>query len=69
MTIEHRRRAVEWFLLLKEVPIQHAHQHADPPAPAQPKTAAPEPDGPALYGTGLDASEGLWRRTGWIGQH
>lgn len=68
MTIEHRRRAVEWYLLLKEVPIERAHEHSDPPAPARPRPTAEEPHTPALYGTGLDANEGLWLRSGWAGR-
>ena len=31
MTIEHRRRAIEWFLLLREVPLDLAHQHTHIP--------------------------------------
>lgn len=68
MTIEHRRRAVEWFLLLREVPLERAHQHAHTPEPAVPQTVQ-EHLGPELYGTGLDATEGLWHRSGWIGDH
>jgi hypothetical protein len=25
--------------------------------------------GPELYGTGLETFEGLWHRSGWIGEH
>ncbi|MGX4514719.1 hypothetical protein ACWJV6_20920, partial [Clostridioides difficile] len=32
MPITHHSRAVEWFLLLHEVPIDHAHRHAHTPA-------------------------------------
>lgn len=65
---EHRRRAVEWFLLLREVPLERAHQHAHVPEPTAPQ-AVEEHLGPELYGTGLDAAEGLWHRSGWIGEH
>ncbi len=68
MSIEHRRRAVEWFLLLREIPLEQAHNHADPPTPARPSPATEEPDRPALYDTGPDAAEGLWLRTGWAGR-
>lgn len=68
MTEHHRRRAVEWFLLLHEIPLEHAHQHAQQPQPRPPK-AENERLGPALYDTGLTAEEGLWHRTGWIGEH
>ena len=68
MTIEHRRRAVEWFLLLREVPLEHAHKHAAIPAP--PPTPEPEESlGPDLYGTALSPEEGLWQRAGWISEH
>jgi hypothetical protein len=53
MPIEHRRRAVEWFLLLHEIPLDHAHEHASIPAPVPAPPAPEEPLGPALYGTGL----------------
>ncbi|QTX06334.1 IS1249 family transposase [Agromyces archimandritae] len=68
MPIEHRKRAAEWFLLLHEIPINHAHEHATLPAPA-PRPARNETTGqPTLYDTGLDATEGLWLRTGWAGR-
>ena len=68
MTEEHRRRAVEWFLTLHEMRLDQALDHARP-APAPPAPTPPEqPTGPALYDTGLDASEGLWLRTGWAGR-
>lgn len=69
MSIQHRRRAVEWFLLLREIPLERAHQHADEPRPRPAPQTAEEPIGPALYGTGLSAEEGLWHRSGWIGDH
>lgn len=72
MPIEHQRRAIEWFLLLHEVPIDHAHRHAHAPTPPTPHKD-PHIDldapSPALYGNGLDATEGLWLRTGWAGRH
>ncbi|MEL4403040.1 hypothetical protein AAEJ42_22675, partial [Shewanella algae] len=63
-----RRRAVEWFLLIQEIPLEHAHRHATKPAPT---TTAVEPDdagAPPLYDTALSAEEGLWMRTGWAGR-
>lgn len=68
MTIQHRRRAVEWFLLLHEIPIEHAHRHAQAHQP-RPQQPTEQPLGPELHGTGLDPTEGLWARSGWIGQH
>lgn len=68
MPTEHRRKAVEWFLLLHEIPIDHAHRHTTTPTPA---TTPDEPDNaeqPALYDTALSAEEGLWIRTGWAGR-
>jgi len=67
MPISHRRRAVEWFLLLQEVPINQAHKHAHRPEPERPQSPA-EPLGPALYDTALSSEEGLWIRTGWAGR-
>ncbi|MCM3613513.1 hypothetical protein M3672_03565 [Microbacterium enclense] len=68
MPTAHRRKAVEWFLLLQEIPLEHAHRHATKPAPASPP---PEPDdtgAPPLYDTALSTEEGLWMRTGWAGR-
>jgi len=68
MPITHRRRAVEWFLLLHEIPIDQAHKHAHRPEPKQPELPADESLGPAFYDTALSAEEGLWTRTGWAGR-
>jgi hypothetical protein len=72
MTIHRRRRAVEWFLTLHELPIDDALTLAlaqsSEPGQDTVKTTDNEPLGPALYDTGLDASEGLWLRTGWAGR-
>lgn len=69
MTEQHRRRAVEWFLVLHELPLEQALDLAHPATPAARQPPTEEPDGPELYGTGLDATEGLWSRAGWIGEH
>lgn len=68
MPIEHRRRAVEWFLLLQEIPIDNAHHYAHRPEPAPRRIIDEEPDTPTLYDNALDPSEGLWLRTGWAGR-
>jgi len=68
MPIEHRRRAAEWFLLLREIPISQAHKHAQPAQPPQPAPTKEEPIGPALYDNALSAEEGLWHRSGWAGR-
>lgn len=66
MPIEHRRHAVEWFLLLHEIPIEHAYRHAVKPALPAGRSEHEELIEPALYDTGLAAEEGLWRRSGWL---
>lgn len=68
MTEAHRRRAVEWFLTLHELPLEHALELARPEP--QPSTASAPNDqiNHTLYDTGLDPTEGLWRRTGWAGR-
>lgn len=68
MSEHHRRRAVEWFLVLHELPLEQALAIAQAKPAPDPVTAPDEPNGPALYDTGLDANEGLWLRTGWAGR-
>lgn len=68
MSEEHRRRAVEWFLTLHELPLEHALDLAKPVEPVTAPAPVEEPIGPALYDTGLDAGEGLWPRAGWAGR-
>ena len=68
MSEEHRRRAVEWFLVLHELPLERALTLARTEPKPEPATEPDEPHGPALYDTGLDAGEGLWLRTGWAGR-
>lgn len=74
MPEEHQRRAIEWWLylhsefpdpalVLKEHPLGNP-QRAKPPRPGPDDATAPAP----LYDTGLDASEGLWLRSGWAGR-
>lgn len=71
MTEEHMKRAAEWFLTLKEIPIGQIHEFlaqytaaepADIPRPTEPD------DQPSLYDNGLDSSEGLYLRAGWAGR-
>jgi hypothetical protein len=66
MPLEHRRRAVEWFLLLREIPLERALAHANQPAQSPPAITTPEPDEPPLYDTSLSPDEGLWHRSGWL---
>lgn len=72
MSEEHRKRAVEWFLTLRQLPLEQALTLAiTVPAITEQLETEPEEeptDGPALYGNGLDATEGLWARAGWAGR-
>lgn len=60
MNETHMKRAAEWFLTLKELPINRAHeliQHQQPPT--EPPTEKPDKHSPvpAPYDTSLDPSE------------
>lgn len=73
MSEDHRRRAIEWFLVLRQMHPDEALTLALAPAPTPEPDELDQPDpedigGPALYDTGLDATEGLWERTGWAGR-
>lgn len=74
MTEAHRRRAVEWLLALRQMGLDEALALALSPAhpdDAEHEDNSPEPedlDSPALYGTALDATEGLWERARWAGR-
>jgi len=71
MTEPHRRRAVEWFLTLHELPIEHALDLAkQTPQLAVPTTTGSDEhdNDTSPYDNGLSADEGLWMRTGWAGR-
>lgn len=68
MSEDHRRRAVEWFLVLHELPLERAFSLAHPAPNPEPAAEPDKPYGPALYDNGLDPGEGLWLRTGWAGR-
>lgn len=71
MTEAHMKRAAEWFLTLREIPLDAALSLANEATTTTSETApAPdtEPDGPALFDTALSADEGLWTRSGWAGR-
>lgn len=70
MSEAHMKRAAEWFLTLKEVPLDRAHEFIHHQRPVtEPRIEEPEEDPtPTFYDTGLDASEGLWLRSGWAGR-
>lgn len=72
MSEEHMKRAAEWFLTQRS----HEHQNiydliktADQTKAKPRKKVDDEPIGPAAYGTGLAAEEGLWLRSGWAGRN
>lgn len=72
MPTEHQKRVAEWFALKQAGLLQTAYSFItpeviNPPVDPRPRFTEPDP-GPELYGTGLDASEGLWLRKGWGGQ-
>ena len=71
MSEAHMKRAAEWFLTLKEIPLNRVHELTTNTSPARPDTEQEETtrdDAPSLYDTELDASEGLWLRAGWAGR-
>lgn len=72
MPIEHQKRTAEWVLferagLLHTAATMITDDAIHPPQKRRPRFTEPDP-GPELYGTGLDADEGLWTRTGWGGR-
>lgn len=71
MSESHMKRAAEWFLTLREIPLDRAHELITPLAATPNATVADqveEPTGPAFYDNALSADEGLWLRTGWAGR-
>ncbi|MWB97324.1 IS1249 family transposase, partial [Agromyces seonyuensis] len=67
MSEEHRRRAVEWFLTLHELPLEQALALAKTTPPSPTNKATP-PEHASPYDTGLSDEEGLWTRKGWAGR-
>lgn len=70
MSVEHQRRAIEWWLFAHAITpapptslIRPGHLEAPPK-----RQALEQPIGPASYDTGLSAEEGLWHRRGWAGR-
>lgn len=66
MSEEHRRRAVEWFLVTRELDLTDAIKSADP---IPKNTATPQPDDQIsriVYDTAPTAEEGLWARSGHV---
>lgn len=71
MSEPHMKRAAEWFLTLKEIPITETHRfitHSSSTTEKLVEQPDEEPDVPVFYDTGLDAAEGLWLRAGWAGR-
>lgn len=77
MPEDHMIAAVDWLCYTHTANPKPARQilkeweHNGRPArriiPTKNTPPIPEPDGPARYGTGLSAEEGLWTRKGWAG--
>lgn len=71
MSEAHMKRAAEWFLTMREIPLERAHDliTAPPPEPKnENKAETEELSSSSLYDTALDPTEGLWLRTGWAGR-
>lgn len=72
LPVEHRRRAVEWYLHQRSdnPPPPHRlirEEHYKPATPLPPITDD-EPAGPEELGTATTDEEGLWARSGWAGR-
>lgn len=71
MSEAHMKRAAEWFLTLREIPLERAHEFITQHPSSETAQAISQPDepiGPEFYDTALSADEGLWVRTGWAGR-
>ncbi|MGO1539781.1 MAG: IS1249 family transposase [Leucobacter sp.] len=71
MSIEHQKRAAEWVLIERAGLLHTAGSmpRAAAGTSQQRRRCFTEPDpGPVHYDTGLDATEGLWLRSGWAGK-
>ena len=69
MSEAHMKRAAEWFLTLREIPLERAHELISNTTPTTAVIETrEEPVGPVLYDTELSTDEGLWLRTGWAGR-
>lgn len=69
----HQKRALEWWLYTNTKPVRptsamldHSPEPNDQPDPV---TDEEHTSSTSLYDTGLSAEEGLWTRSGWIGDH
>ena len=67
MSEAHMKRAAEWFLTLREIPIELITQEPSSKT-VEAVDQREEPVRPALYDTALSADEGLWIRSGWAGR-
>lgn len=71
MSVEHQKRAAEWVLIQRAGLLYTASSMplAQKPTKQKRRPRFTEPDpGPVIYDSGLDASEGLWLRSGWAGK-
>lgn len=72
MSESHMKRAAEWFLTLREIPLDRVHELVTRSASGtstERVEPASEPIGPVLYDTALSPDEGLWLRAGWAGRN
>lgn len=69
----HQKRAMEWWLYTHCATAGTPHTLITNPSPEPAEDTDPdkddEPTSATLYDTGLAAEEGLWERSGWIGDH
>ena len=67
MTEPHMKRAAEWFLTLREIPLDRAHKLIAGTPTVDPDATTEDQDDvepKSLYDTGLTADEGFWLRSG-----
>lgn len=69
----HQRRAMEWWLHTRcpaaGTPTGLLTETISHPVIQPEQEETDEPTNTTLYGTALTAEEGLWTRSGWIGDH
>lgn len=71
MSEPHMKRAAEWFLTIREIPLERAHElipNSTPIPETEEEIDAKEWPTPSYYDTNTTAEEGLWARSGWAGR-
>lgn len=71
MSEPHMKRAAEWFLTIREIPLERAHElipNSTPIPETEEEIDAEEWPTPSYYDTNTTAEEGLWARSGWAGR-